>query len=653
LKRLITPVALAFVALPAAARGEDWAPLPVNVWAEKEDPSKGIKGAVILEEKIRFERFGVTYTYRILVLSEAGRSAAEFTAFPSDMRDFKGRTVQPDGKVLEFNSTKDFQKKTVVSVGETKADVVKMIAPGLTGRCVVDIRWTAPHNFLEERNSGFSTSLRWRLINAYATRRLSVELPAIFPLSWNLEQYSGQEAQASEKSGYKILTWTNLPAEEEVPYALTSARPSPSLTLFQTPEVLEFAARQGPQQFWDAYAVHGVRPIFEDNITKGGDYKAFASEITANLPATTHAKALELLNRLAARIANYDTLTFAERTALGKKALEETIEAQDLKAAVRRRGTNSLGMVVLYFHLLKDAGVTSKALRTTDRDSRLFNYQTRDYQQFHDLMLSVPEEGKAPMILDPGIRFASPGLINPDYQGVSALEVDPAGWKAKVVKVPIQPSAFNQRRYTYTLDLQEDEDVFTLQSSFSGFPEYRERRQYLALEPTEQQRLLKETLESISRSYAITKTEIFNVANPKEDFGWKAEGRIERPAGRRREVLPFPGMASPIWIPSEYPPTRTEKIILPYARIHLAKCTFKIPKGYVLPPITALNQRNSFGRVAWMAETKGEGDDRTVSVVMRVDVELVVAGAAAYEQFKEFMGWIREASDRTLILEKR
>ena len=648
----LLPVLLA-AALPVAARGESWPALPPEVWTLKEDPAKGIKGALILEERIHFERFGVTYSYRILVLNEAGRSAAEFTAFPSSMRDFKGRTVFPDGRVLEYNSTKDFQKKTVVSIGETKADTVRMIAPGLTDHCVVDIRWTVPKNFLEERSLGFSNSLRWRLINRHATQKLTVELPALFPLSWNLEQFTGQQAVATEKSGFKYLTWSNLPAEEEIPYSLTPARPSPAITLFQTPEVLDYASRQGSSQFWDAYGIYGVKPLFEDDLTKGSDYKAFLAEVTAGLPATPHAKAIELLSRLDARIANFGALTFPEKSAMGKKALEEEVHARDLKAAVRRRGTTPFGMTVLLFHLLKDAGLAPKVVMVPDRDSRLFSYQLRDFQQFNDVLLSIPEEGKAPLILDPSMRFATPGLIYPDYQGVPALELDPATWKAKTLTMPLQPALFNQRRFTYTLDLQEDEDLFTLQSTFSGYPEYSERQRYLRLEASEQQRHLTERMEEISRSYSVTKAEVVNVANPKEDFGWKVQGRIERPASRRREVLPFPGMSTPIAIPSEFPPVRRENIILPYARIHLAKSTFKLPKGYALPPVAPIDHRNDFGRVVWVAETKGEGADRSVTVAYRVDLELTVASPSAYGQFKEFMGWVREASDRTLILEKQ
>lgn len=653
MKTIRTAALMAAAVLPAAARGEDWPPLPADVWAMKEDPAKGIKGAVVLEERIRIERYGVTYTYRVRILSEAGKAGAEFGAFPSNVENFSGRTVYPDGKVLPYASAKDFQKKTAVSLGDAKEERVKVVAPGVTADCVVDLKWTVRQNFVDEGFRSFRPGARWRLINTYPTRKLMVELPYQFPLSWNLEQYPGQEAVAGEKSGFKTFTWTNLPAEEEVPYCLTPARKAPAMSLYQTPDSLRYAASLGHVQYWDAYAEQGLKLFFEENVTKGGDYKAFLADIGQGLPLTPQAQASELLTRLDQRVTNYGALSFAERTAMGKDALEEKIETHDLRGAVKRKGTSGFGMLVLYYHLLKDLGVKPRLLLVVDRDARIFNYQAKDFQQFGDILIGIPEEGKAQLVLDPSLRFAAPGLVIPDYQGVPALEVDTATWKARQITVPIQPALFNQRRYTTTLDLQEDEDLFTLKAEFAGFPEFSERRQFLALEASEQQRKLKERMEGISRAYAVTKAEVFNVTSAKEDFGWRVEGRIERPAGRRREVLPFPGVGSAIAIPSEFPPERTENIVLPYPRVQLAKCTFKIPKGYALAPVQPFQQRNGFGRVAWTASTKDEGGVQTVTVVMRVDLEVAMARPTGYPTFKEFLGWVREAGDRILILEKQ
>jgi hypothetical protein len=651
----LAPLLLVALAAPLALRAEDWPPLPPGVWEEKEDPVRGVKGAVVLEARIRFDRTGVEYTTRILVLNESGRSAAEFSAFPSTVKGFRGRTLQPDGRVLEYNSTKDFQKKTTLSRGETRADVVKLVAPGLSGHCIVDIHWRVPHDFAADADTG-GASLRWRLIHAFPTRRLSVEIPMNLPLSWNLEQFTGQQAVVTEKSGYRNLVWTNLPGEEEIPYALTAARPAPAVTLYQVPEILEIPARQGAAQFWDAYAEHGVKPLFELDITKGGDYRAFSAELRTNLPEQPQAKAVELLGRLEARIRNLSATTFAEREALGKKALEESIEARDLKAAIRRQGTTATGMLVLFYHLLKDAGVTPGIVKVTDRDDRIFNFQMRDYRQFHDMFLGIPEEGKPTLYLDPGLRFAQPGLVLPYFQGVPALEVDPRTWKSKAVTMPIQAPAFNQRNYAYTLDLLEDEDAFTVETRFAGYPEYRERREHLGREASEQRRHLKEELESLSRSYSVTRTEVKDVAGPRGSFGWKAEGRIERPAGRHRVVLPFPGMMSPVGIPDTFPQARHEKIVLPYARVHVATCTFKVPDGYAVPTLEPQERRNEFGRVYWGPGTpagSGTGSaGRTVTILLRVDLDLVVAGPSAYPRLKEYLGWVKEAWERSLTLEK-
>lgn len=651
MSRPFTFLLLSLAALPAAARGEDWAPLPPDVWSMKEDPAKGIKGAVVLEERIRVERFGVSYTYRVRILSEAGKAAAEFGAFPSNVTNFLGRTVYPDGKVLPYNSAKDFQKKTSVAVGDTKSERVKVVPPGVTADCVVDLKWTVPQNFVDPGFSSFQPSQRWRLINPYHSRKIVFELPAFFPLSWNVEQYPGQEAAVVEKSGYKTFTWTDLAAEEDIPFALTQARKAPAISLYNTPEGLQYAARQGHVEFWNAYAKDWLRLYFEDEVGKGGDYKEFLKSIGQGLPATPQALAAELVTRLDSRLLNYGALSHGEKAALGKKA-EEEIDPRDLKGTVKRKGTTPIGMTFMLYHLLKDLGQKPHLLLVVDRDARIFNYQMKDHQQFSDILIGVPEEGKPLFIVDPGLRFGTPGLVLPDYQGVPALEVDAASWTAKQAAIPFPPAVFNQRRYTVALDLQEDEDLFTLKADFAGYPEWSERRRYLRLETGEQQRTLKERMEEISKAYTVGKAEVFNVENPKENFGWRVEGRIERAPGRRREVLPFPGVASVLEIPAELPAERTENIVLPYPRVFLAKSTFKVPKGWVLPPLQSFQQRNGFGRVAWVPEVKEEGGVQTVSVVMRVDVEVAMGRPNYYGLFKDFLGWIREAGQRTLVLER-
>jgi len=56
--------------------------------------------------------------------------------------------------------------------------------------------------------------------------------------------------------------------------------------------------------------------------------------------------------------------------------------------------------------------------------------------------------------------------------------------------------------------------------------------------------------------------------------------------------------------------------------------------------------------VNWIAEVKQRGEDSIIVVTLKVTVDTMFAGPAAYEELKTYLGWITETFRRTLILEK-
>lgn len=124
-----------------------WAPIPASTWDIREDAKAGIQGAIVLDE---FARYGVRdseFSLRILVLSEAGKSAVQLDPFPDELISLEGRTVLPDGRVVEFSKTKDFSEQTVDSNRfSSKRKVV--VPPGVTSHCVLDIKWTLRSTYL-------------------------------------------------------------------------------------------------------------------------------------------------------------------------------------------------------------------------------------------------------------------------------------------------------------------------------------------------------------------------------------------------------------------------------------------------------------------------------------------------------------------------
>jgi len=52
---------------------ESWAPIPPEVWAIKEDPAKGIRDAVVLENRVRFTHVRTEFVLRARILSGGNR----------------------------------------------------------------------------------------------------------------------------------------------------------------------------------------------------------------------------------------------------------------------------------------------------------------------------------------------------------------------------------------------------------------------------------------------------------------------------------------------------------------------------------------------------------------------------------------------------
>lgn len=639
-------LALALIASPAWT-GSAFPPIPASVWALKQGP----KGAVILEDRIRFNVTYLDHVYRVRIFAEAGKSAAEIEDLPSLAFDIKGRTVYPDGREVLFNSRKDFAERTV-EFGGSQRRRTHLVAPGLTGDCVVEFRWSesanGPFRGLPARLGNGYYGV-WNLSNAFPTQERSVEFAKPFPLAWSLIPAPGVTPESSETSSSRKFTFKDLAALEVPPYGILPMLKSPKLLMFWMPENLARSADRGTAFFWEEAIESLYRRELEADIDKGSAYRALSAELTAGLPARPSEAAMELLSRLNARIVNLSHATYAEQAALPKDFWED-FRSKDLNRIAKTGKSNSLGMRILFYHLMKDAKLKPTLAKVVDRTSAFFDWNLRNPWQFDHTIFGVEEPGAGTVWLDPTLRFAMPGVVHPDYTGVPALLIDTGTWKGTSGAVGGLGSAINVRKYTYAMTLDEESDAFELKSEFGGLPEFEERLRYLALEPKEQSKVLKERLELAMKSLQVTSAEVSHTTNAKESFTWAAKGTLERESGRNRMVDPFPGMPWPLWVPSKLEDTRTSSIILPYLATQLAVTTFTLPKGFTMGPHQELRRENRFGKVIWTAALDPES--RTVKVILRTEVSTFSAPASEWGSFRTFLGWIEEACRRQVTLSK-
>jgi len=643
--------ALAAVSLSGPLSAGDWASIPSEIWAIKEDPSKGLKGALVLEDRISFKGNGIEYRYRVRIFGESGKSAAEFSDFPDGAESFDGRTVYPDGKILAFNQRKDFATKSI-SVGDANEKRTVIIPPGVTGDCVVELRWWERADEMGKfsplpKRMGYSAYMQ--LANRFPTRAFIVEVPLEFKFASTYFPTRSIRPEVTTTGRFRVYTFRDIPAKESIPYGFETAREFPAFSVFYLSEALQTPSGGGGQDFWKLATNYYFKSYLQKKVKKGSAYRALFDEIWTGVEGNPADQAALIKIRMDARIRNLSSPTFAEEGSRKREEIREETNSQDLDETARRGSTDALGMTVLYLHLLLDKGLQAKIAMVVDQEAHLFRFESPNVFQFSSQLVGVAEPNGTMRWVEPSRRYSQPGVIHPVYQDTQALLIDPNDWSATQVKIPAQPSGMNVRKYLVDVVPSEGMDRFSIKASFSGYPEYQERRRFMVLEPKEQNRTLKENLEIRLKSATFARVEVKGIKDAKELVTWEAEGSLEREETRQREVAPFPTIPYALWFPDDYPDERKELILIPYRRTQESTSIIHIPEGWSWNGAESIENRNRYGTVRWVAE-KQPGN--IVKVVLRVEVNARLESASSYPTLKTFLGWMREASTRTLLLQK-
>lgn len=630
-----------------------WDPIPPEVWAMKEDPAHGIVGAVVLERRMVFLGTGIRHLLRFRILSERGKAVAELPVFLPEATSIEGRTVQRDGTFVTFDKAKDFSEKSITE-GQTERKSKVMLPPGLTGDCVVELRWVELAEALNNRQipTSLGYSAEWWLGSPFLTRKLVVEFFRTFTWSASVSAGAGAYPELVRDGNHSTYTFTNIPAKEAHPFTMDSVSGSPSVRVYFQPEVVTHYAHNKPEDFWDQAAEWFIKPYYSTRLKKGKAYASLSRELLEGLPPDPAQAADLLCRRLDRRIVNQDWATLEEEARLKKREKALDFDPCDLESAASKGRTQADGMAYLYLALAGDAGLHPRLALVKDRNRSLFQFTIPDPWQLDAALIGIPLKDQKTFWVEPTLRFAQPGLIAPEFQGAEALvmETDKHGWHPRREGIEAQPPEFNRARYQFLLDLTGGEERITLRTGFEGVKELLERRKYLPLSKAEADRNLKEAMERGIRDAVITRASVLEAWTPDQGTRWEVEGKLELDATETLAVDPFPGMPAPLPLPTTWPDHRAVPIVMDYLRIQEGECELRLPPGYALQPVAPFQRQNRFGKVLFTAK---ERTPAVVDVQFRVEVRDLFEPASAEPQLRQFLAWVEEAYHRTLTLEKR
>lgn len=455
LSRLALLAALSLVFAPpmqAQWRSEDWQPITPADLAMKEVPGKPGAPAVLLfyaayEDDNTHNKF---FYYRVKILSEKGLKYAdvEIPYWRNEggaFSNFKARTIQPDGSIVEFKGSP--YEKIVV-----KAKGIKLLAkafsfPDVRVGSIVEFKykwgWDAESRYL--------INTEWTLQHELHTVRA---LYSYYPYQkeFHFSKYGlgrmsyvnnrpAANAKITPKNnrGYIELELQNVPGFDQEQHAPPEAELKPQIRFYYGGDNIKSAP-----DFWgrESRDWHSAIEKFSGNRQEVREeaQKVIGSE-------TDPQKKLRALYMRAQQVRNltYERPRSAEE--IKREKLEENKHAGELLA--RGYGT-SYDITRFFVALARAAGFPAEVVRVSERDELFFDINVLAAEQLKSEVVLVNLNGKE-LFLDPGTRFCPFGLIRWPVSSAAARKLDSKGGSFFQMPNPASNGAITRRKGQLTL----------------------------------------------------------------------------------------------------------------------------------------------------------------------------------------------------------
>jgi hypothetical protein len=377
----------------------------------------------VVDESLGSDLQRVFYHYiRLKIFDEKGKEKASTIDLdyrsPGAILEVSGRTIRPDGSVLELDK-KSVYKRDLVRAGGLKQKVVSFAMPGVEPGAIVEYRWKQT----EDDN-------RFRYLRLRFQREFPVQKVTYFVKPLPREQVPGEEmflmplnARPSpirqESDGFSSTSIENIPAARHEPYAPATRAIEPWALLYYkhggSNDSDKFWADQGRQAYsgWkDAVKVN-------DDIKKSAAVEAAASAKTDDekivaIATKLHASVKSLFD---ASVTTADREKFFAR--FPRDRARTSVEI--LKSGLALPSE----LNVAFAAMATAAGMEVRRALLADRQQVAFNPKGMLDKYFLDDEGVAVKSGSTWKVLDVSEKLRNPLLLSWEHEGIYALVADP------------------------------------------------------------------------------------------------------------------------------------------------------------------------------------------------------------------------------------
>jgi hypothetical protein len=436
--------------------GDDWQPIAPEDLAMKDNPaSPGAHAMILYREDSINDRDSYVMEYkRIKIFTEKGKEYANveipFIKGESDVKDLRARTIEPDGRVVNFDG-KPFEK-LIVRAGDVKFLAKTFTLPEVQPGCIIEYR------FRIQRNPNFYYDTSWEIQDDLFQRQAIfsiVPYEGRLGLFWRHSGLPKDTKIDMQKDHSFHLEMRNVPGFEEETYTLPEAELKTRVDFFYR--------EQGPEtseQFWNRIGKSWDKGVEDFLDKKGALEKTVAETVGASDPPETK------LRKLYTRAQAVRNMSY-ERSKTEKEEKRENLKENKNVEDVLKHGYGTARQInYLFTGLVRAAGFESAEVFVAPRNHRIFHPDLQDTRQLRADVVYV-RSGSQDLYLDPACAYCPFGLL-PWYETVAkGIRVSKDGGTQVLTSAPRSADAILQRKADLQLDAEGTLDG-KLQVDFLG-----------------------------------------------------------------------------------------------------------------------------------------------------------------------------------------
>jgi hypothetical protein len=443
------PVLAALLFLPAVrstTAGDDWLAIPPADLALKDNPAQPGAHAMILyrESAVNSTRASVDEYYRIKIFTEEGTKSGDveipFLKGNTDIKDIRGRTIQPNGKITVFDG-KPFEK-TVVKASGYKFLAKTFTLPDVHPGCIIE------YKYRDQGNPAFYYNNSWVVSQELFTRDARFSIApfagrlALLYREIGLPPDATPQRQPNGSFAMEIHNIMGIQEEELMP-------PETSL---QARVEFFYADADTPDQetvdhYWNRLGKKWSSELDAFVNKKGALEKDLSQTVSA-----TDAPEVRL-QKIYSRVQKLRNLSMEEAKTEKEGKQEQLKPNLNVEDVLKHGYATALQMNYTFVGLARAAGFTAAEVFVAPRNHNFFSPKMRDSDELGANIVWI-RAGTKEYYLDPAASYFRFGLL-PWYEtDTNGLRISKEG--AEIVSIPPSPTADATMVRHAALELDED-----------------------------------------------------------------------------------------------------------------------------------------------------------------------------------------------------